>query len=54
MEALKRPNLSYLQKKGLRKKIGEKTKKVSVCPYCGANNGRRTSNMQSFLEFAPR
>ncbi|PIK60416.1 putative DNA-directed RNA polymerase III subunit RPC1, partial [Apostichopus japonicus] len=37
--SLKRPSLSYLQKKGLRKKIHEKCKKSQVCHYCGAYNG---------------
>ncbi|XP_064623865.1 DNA-directed RNA polymerase III subunit RPC1-like [Lineus longissimus] len=39
METLKRPNMGYLQKKALTKKIGEKCKKVKDCPFCGAVNG---------------
>jgi hypothetical protein len=39
METLKRPNMGYLQKKSLTKKIGEKCKKVKNCPFCGAVNG---------------
>lgn len=33
--------LSYLQKKSLRKRIHEKAKKTSVCPYCGEVNGKQ-------------
>jgi len=36
---LKKPNLSYLIKKQLRKDIMEKCKKVSICPHCNAKNG---------------
>ena len=39
METLKRPGLGYLQKKGLKKKVLEKCKKTSICPYCGTYNG---------------
>ncbi|XP_071130930.1 DNA-directed RNA polymerase III subunit RPC1-like [Mytilus edulis] len=38
MEKLKRP-MSYLQRKALRKKIYERSRKVSICPYCAAYNG---------------
>jgi len=34
-----RPVLTYLQKKGLRKKVHEKAKKTTLCPYCGELNG---------------
>ncbi|CAF0768130.1 unnamed protein product [Didymodactylos carnosus] len=37
--SLCRPVLSYLQKKGLRKKIHEKAKKTTLCPSCGELNG---------------
>jgi len=37
--SLRRSNLGYLAKKNLRKKIVEKCRKVSICPYCGAFNG---------------
>lgn len=33
------PNLSYMVKKAIRKKILEKCKKVGKCPYCKDNNG---------------
>lgn len=39
MYSLKRPGLTYLQKKGLRKKIHEKCKKYNICFHCGAYNG---------------
>ena len=32
--------MSYLQKKGLRKKICDKCKKSNTCPHCGALNGQ--------------
>ncbi len=35
-----RPVLSYLQKKALRKRIHEKAKKTTTCPYCGELNGK--------------
>lgn len=38
-ESLKRPQLPYLQKKALRKRIIDKCKKIAVCPYCKAKNG---------------
>lgn len=34
-----RPDLSYLQKKALRRRIHEQAKKQHTCPYCGAHNG---------------
>ncbi|KAK2152800.1 hypothetical protein LSH36_317g01042 [Paralvinella palmiformis] len=36
---IKNPNMTYLQKKGLKKKILDRSKKISVCPYCGEFNG---------------
>ncbi len=41
-----RPVLSYLQKKSLRKRIHEKAKKSTLCPYCGELNG---TFLNSFL-----
>ena len=38
-EILKRKNIPYLQKKGLRKKIHDKAKKMNVCSNCGEFNG---------------
>ncbi|XP_076459285.1 DNA-directed RNA polymerase III subunit RPC1-like [Babylonia areolata] len=38
-ETLKKPGMSYLQKKSLRKKIYDQCRKVSLCPKCGAYNG---------------
>jgi len=38
-EKLKNPNMAYLTKKGLRKKILEKAKKFTQCPKCQARNG---------------
>ncbi|CAF3739658.1 unnamed protein product [Rotaria sp. Silwood1] len=34
-----RPVLTYLQKKSLRKRVHEKAKKTTICPYCGELNG---------------
>ncbi|XP_043911596.1 DNA-directed RNA polymerase III subunit RPC1 [Protopterus annectens] len=39
LDVLKRPGLTYLQKRGLKKKISEKCRKKNTCPYCGAFNG---------------
>uniref|UniRef100_A0A3Q2QKV0 DNA-directed RNA polymerase subunit n=1 Tax=Fundulus heteroclitus TaxID=8078 RepID=A0A3Q2QKV0_FUNHE len=39
MDVLKRPNLAYLQKRGLKKKISDKCRKRTVCLNCGAFNG---------------
>uniref|UniRef100_A0A8C4YNB1 DNA-directed RNA polymerase subunit n=1 Tax=Gopherus evgoodei TaxID=1825980 RepID=A0A8C4YNB1_9SAUR len=39
LDYLKRPGLTYLQKRGLKKKVSEKCRKKSTCPYCGAFNG---------------
>ncbi|XP_074647199.1 DNA-directed RNA polymerase III subunit RPC1-like [Tubulanus polymorphus] len=40
LDMLKKPNLGYLQKKGLRKKIGDRCKKFyNECLYCGQLNG---------------
>ncbi|XP_013774384.1 DNA-directed RNA polymerase III subunit RPC1-like [Limulus polyphemus] len=38
-DTLRRPNISYLQRKVLHKKIIERCKKNSTCFYCGALNG---------------
>ncbi|XP_041671640.1 DNA-directed RNA polymerase III subunit RPC1 isoform X1 [Cheilinus undulatus] len=39
MDYLKRPNLAYLQKRGLKKKISDKCRKRTVCLNCAAFNG---------------
>ncbi|KAL7990270.1 hypothetical protein Chor_013700 [Crotalus horridus] len=39
LDYLKRPGLTYLQKRGLKKKISEKCRKKNTCPHCGAFNG---------------
>ncbi|XP_061561558.1 DNA-directed RNA polymerase III subunit RPC1 isoform X1 [Phycodurus eques] len=39
MDMLKRPNLPYLHKRGLKKKISDKCRKRSVCLNCSAFNG---------------
>lgn len=39
LDSLKRPNLGYLQLKGLRKKIYDRCRKVSICVKCGEYNG---------------
>ncbi|XP_067671207.1 DNA-directed RNA polymerase III subunit RPC1-like isoform X3 [Haliotis asinina] len=39
LEALKRPGMTYLQKKAMRKKIYDAARKVPICQYCGTYNG---------------
>uniref|UniRef100_A0A671XND9 DNA-directed RNA polymerase subunit n=1 Tax=Sparus aurata TaxID=8175 RepID=A0A671XND9_SPAAU len=39
MDQLKRPNLAYLQKRGLKKKISDKCRKRTICLNCAAFNG---------------
>ncbi|CAH2321712.1 DNA-directed RNA polymerase III subunit RPC1 isoform X1 [Pelobates cultripes] len=39
LDNLKRPGLTYLQKRGLKKKISEKCRKKTTCLFCGAFNG---------------
>ncbi|XP_010606158.1 DNA-directed RNA polymerase III subunit RPC1 isoform X3 [Fukomys damarensis] len=39
LDHLKRPGLTYLQKRGLRKKVSDKCRKKSLCHHCGAFNG---------------
>nr|XP_033798341.1 DNA-directed RNA polymerase III subunit RPC1 isoform X2 [Geotrypetes seraphini] len=39
LDYLKRPGLTYLQKRGLKKKIADKCKKKNSCHHCGAFNG---------------
>ncbi|XP_077970587.1 DNA-directed RNA polymerase III subunit RPC1-like [Styela clava] len=39
LNSLKKPGLTYLQRRVLRKKVIVKTKKVHFCQYCGALNG---------------
>lgn len=39
LTTLKRPGLTYLQRRVLRKKVIEKTKKAHKCPFCNALNG---------------
>ncbi|EDO36291.1 predicted protein [Nematostella vectensis] len=39
LDTLKKPNISSLAKKGMKKKIVEKCKKISHCPYCEDLNG---------------
>uniref|UniRef100_H3BGV0 DNA-directed RNA polymerase subunit n=1 Tax=Latimeria chalumnae TaxID=7897 RepID=H3BGV0_LATCH len=38
IDYLKRPTITYLQKRGLKKKISEKCRKKASCPRCGAFN----------------
>ncbi|XP_042192561.1 DNA-directed RNA polymerase III subunit RPC1 isoform X1 [Callorhinchus milii] len=38
-DALKRPGLTYLQKRSLKKKISEKCRKRTICLFCGTFNG---------------
>lgn len=38
-DQLSRPAVSSLMRKGIKKKIVEKCKKISHCPYCEALNG---------------
>uniref|UniRef100_A0A8D0VY18 DNA-directed RNA polymerase subunit n=2 Tax=Sus scrofa TaxID=9823 RepID=A0A8D0VY18_PIG len=39
LDYLKRPGLTYLQKRGLKKKISDKCRKKNTCHHCGAFNG---------------
>ncbi|KAM9325606.1 DNA-directed RNA polymerase III subunit RPC1 [Gastrophryne carolinensis] len=39
LDFLRRPGLTYLQKRGLKKKISEKCRKKTTCLNCGAFNG---------------
>ncbi|XP_072312069.1 DNA-directed RNA polymerase III subunit RPC1 isoform X2 [Eucyclogobius newberryi] len=39
LDFLKKPNLAYLQKRGLKKKISDKCRKRTVCLSCSAYNG---------------
>ena len=41
MDFLKRPNLAYLQKRGLKKKISDKCRKRTICLNCNAFNGKK-------------
>lgn len=41
MDMLKRPNLAYLQKRGLKKKISDKCRKKTICMSCAAFNGNK-------------
>lgn len=41
MDQLKRPTLTYLQKRGLKKKISEKCRKRTICLNCSAFNGEK-------------
>jgi hypothetical protein len=43
LDYLKRPGLTYLQKRGLKKKISDKCRKKSTCHHCGAFNGEWNS-----------
>lgn len=39
LASVMRPEISYLQKKALRRRIHELAKKQHTCPYCGSHNG---------------
>ncbi|XP_048242877.1 DNA-directed RNA polymerase III subunit RPC1-like [Haliotis rufescens] len=39
LESLKRPGMTYLQKKAMRKKIYDAARKVPICRSCGTYNG---------------
>lgn len=40
LDQLSRPGVSALTRKSIKKKIVEKCKKISHCPYCEALNGK--------------
>ncbi|XP_064601918.1 DNA-directed RNA polymerase III subunit RPC1-like [Liolophura sinensis] len=40
LETIKRPNMTYLQRKAVKKKVMERAKKFNICPLCGAFNGQ--------------
>lgn len=44
LDQLSRPGVSGLARKGIKKKIVEKCKKISHCPYCEALNGKTVYN----------
>ena len=44
LEALRRPALSNLARKGILKKVNTKCRKASQCPYCEALNGETCSS----------
>lgn len=43
LDYLKRPGLTYLQKRGLKKKISDKCRKKNICHHCGAFNGEQNA-----------
>ncbi len=49
LDILKRKNMPYLQKKGLRKKIHEKAKKNNICLECGEFNGNYIINLLNYI-----
>lgn len=49
LDYLKRPGLTYLQKRGLKKKISDKCRKKNICHHCGAFNGERKCMKGSVL-----
>lgn len=51
LDYLKRPGLTYLQKRGLKKKISDKCRKKNTCHHCGAFNGE-WMHLSSFIVVA--
>ncbi|XP_072037718.1 LOW QUALITY PROTEIN: DNA-directed RNA polymerase III subunit RPC1-like [Amphiura filiformis] len=39
LDTLRKPGLTYLQKRALRKKIHDKARKSNICPHCSVRNG---------------
>lgn len=52
MDQLKRPTLTYLQKRGLKKKISEKCRKKTICLNCSAFNGKNILFLPFTLAFS--
>lgn len=51
MDHLKRPNLAYLQKRGLKKKISDKCRKRTICLNCSAFNGKKKKEKNDIFIF---
>ena len=51
LRKINRPNLQYLEKKNIRKRIIEMCRKVNTCPYCGAVNGEGHLHIKIILNW---
>uniref|UniRef100_A0A8C4WZI4 DNA-directed RNA polymerase subunit n=1 Tax=Eptatretus burgeri TaxID=7764 RepID=A0A8C4WZI4_EPTBU len=39
LDSMTRPGLPYLAKRGLKRRVAERCRKISLCPHCGVHNG---------------